>query len=106
MSGHEQIERTLRWVGITHKTSPGTNRMQPVSTPCDELLRINLVTRIPDQAVVGKVKCQVKSQTEFDNTEVASEMRRAASNNSDQFTTHFRRKLIKFCFAQSPEVSG
>ena len=80
--------------------------MQAFSTPCDELLRINLVTRVPDQTVVGEVKCEMKCQTEFDNTEVACEMRRAAPKYANEFGAHLRRKLIKFGFAQSPEISG
>ena len=91
MSGHEQIKRAFRWIGITHEATLRANCMQPVSAPGDEFLGIDLVARIPDQTIVTKVKCQVKCQTEFDNTQVAGKMSRPATDNSNQFTAHFTR---------------
>ena len=106
MSGHEQIEWTLRWVGITHKSSLRTNCMQPISATSDQLLRIDLVTCIPDQTVAGKVKREMKRQTEFDNSEVAGEVRGAAPHHANEFAAHLSGKLIQFVFTQSPEISG
>ena len=53
VAGHEQVERALGRIGVTHQAPLGPDRVQAAGAAGDQLVGIDLVARVPDQAVAG-----------------------------------------------------
>ena len=59
--GHEQVERALGRVGVAHQAPLGPDRVQTRGAAGDQLVGIDLVAGVPDQAVLGEVEAQVQA---------------------------------------------
>ena len=66
----------------------------------DQLVGIDLVAGVPDQAVLGEVERQVQGQAELDDAEVAGEVRRAAADDADQLGAHLGGELLELGLRQ------
>ena len=55
----------------------------------DELVRIDLVAGVPDEAVLGEIERQVQGQAQLDDAKVAGEVRRPDAEHAHQFIAHF-----------------
>ena len=84
VTGHEQVVFAFLGVGITHQPPFGSNRVQAVRAAGDELVRIDLMTGVPDEPILGKVERQMKRKTQLDDAEIAGEMRRPSADDADQ----------------------
>ena len=95
VAGHEQVERAFGRVGVTHQAPLGPDRVQPVGAAGDQLVGIDLVARVPDQAVAGEVEGQMQGQAELDDAQVAGEVSRAAADHVDQLGCASRRRAAR-----------
>ena len=67
----------------------------------DQLVGVDLVAGVPDQAVAREVEGQVQGQAELDDAEVAGEVRRAAADDADQLGAHLGGELLELGLGQS-----
>src|SRR5437588_1286342 len=56
MAGHEQIENTFLGIGITHEAATGADGVEAAKTAGHELMRIDLMAGVPNQAILREVK--------------------------------------------------
>ena len=104
VAGHEQVEGALGRVGVAHQAPLGPDRVQLVGAAGDQLVGIDLVAGVPDQAVLGEVEGQVQRQAELDDAEVAGEVGRAAADDADQLGAHLRGELLELGVRQALQV--
>src|SRR5207249_2700667 len=76
MARHEKIVRAFVWVGVTHQTAPRTNGFELLIAPRDQLVRIDLMAGVPDQAITAEVESQVQSKAQLHHAQIAGEMGR------------------------------
>ena len=86
MSGHEQVVIALGWIGVAHQSAFGADRVKFLVASGDQFLRINLMTRVPDQPVLQKIIGAVQGQRQLDDTKVRRKVRRA---HAEEITERF-----------------
>ena len=106
VAGHEQVVAALRRVGVAHQAPLGPDRVQLGGAAGDQLVRVDLVAGVPDQAVLGEVERQVQGQAELDDAEVAGEVRRAAADDADELVAHLPGELLEVRLGERLEVGG
>src|SRR5262249_18850301 len=72
----------------------------------DELVRVNLVAGVPDEAVAGEVKRQVQGQAQLDDAQVAGEVGRADAEDPDQLVPHLLGELGELVVAEFMQIRG
>ena len=77
VASHEQVVEALGRVGVTHQSVFGSHGAELGIASRDQLVRIDLVAGIPNQAVPAKVKGGMQCDAQFDHAEVRREVRRA-----------------------------
>ena len=102
--GHEQVERAFGRIGVAHQAPLGPDRVQLVGAAGDQLVGIDLMAGVPDQAVLGEVEGQVQGQAELDDAQVAGEVSRAAADHADQLGAHLGGELLELGFRQRLQV--
>ena len=95
MPGHEQVEGAFGRVGVAHQTPFGPDRVQHGGAAGDQLVGIDLMAGVPDQAVLGEVEGQVQGQAELDHAEVAGEVGRPPAHDAYQLGSHLVGELIE-----------
>ena len=95
MAGHEQVEGALVRVWVAHQPALGADRGELLETARDELVRIDLMPRVPNQAVAGKVVGEMEGQAEFHHAQVAREMSGPDAENANQFVADLLRQLAE-----------
>ncbi len=76
------------WIGITHQSAARADGVELFVTSRDELVRINLVSGVPDEAVAAEVEGQVQGEAQLDDAEVAGEVGRPYAQDAHQFVAH------------------
>ena len=74
MTGSEVIEATLRTLEVAGHPTLLAQGVKVVEPPRDQFVRVGLMTDIPDDTVVVKVKRLVKSKRELHNSEARAEV--------------------------------
>jgi hypothetical protein len=69
-------------------------------------VRINLVPRIPDQSIFGKVINQMQRNTKLHDTQIAGKVGRTVRNDRQQSFPDFISKARKVGITKSAQVSG
>ncbi len=59
---HEQVVFALGWVGVAHQAPLGANGRELLVASSNQLVGINLVTGVPDQAVIAEIESRVQRQ--------------------------------------------
>ncbi len=106
VAGHEEIERTLLRIGIAHEAAARANRIEAVEAARDEFVRINLMSRVPDQSILGKIESQVQCKAQFHHAKVAGEMRGSDAQDAHELVAHFLRQLLQFGVGKLVQVRG
>ena len=65
----ERVIFTLGPLGEARQTSALAQRANAVAAPGQDLVRVTLVTDIPDQLVIGRVEHRMQGDGQFDHTE-------------------------------------
>ena len=105
MAGHEQVEGALGGVGIPHQAALGPDRVQAVGPAGDQLVGIDLVAGVPDQAVGPEVERQVQGQAELDDAEVAGEVRGSMVDDADQLVAHLGGEVFEVLLGERLQVA-
>jgi hypothetical protein len=95
MPGHEQVERTLRRIGVPHQATPSPDRRELVVAPRHQFVRVDLMPRVPDQPVMAKVENAVQRQAEFHNAQIRCEMGRTFADQIADYLSDLGSQLHK-----------
>ena len=95
MGGAERIVGALAALGETGKAPALAKRVDPVAPTGQDLVRVTLVSNIPDDFVVWCVKNVVQRNRQLHNTQRRSQVPTGRRNCIDCFCTQLFSNLIK-----------
>ena len=104
MGRAKRIILTLIPLGEAGKTTFLAQRTDTVSPPGNDLVRIALVSHIPDQAVIGRVENIVDGNGQFDHPKPGTQMPPGLGNHVDHFGAQLGGKLNQLIFIQFSKV--
>ena len=104
VAGHEQVVFAFVRIGVAHQAPLGADRAKLRESPGNQLVWIDLMAGVPDEAVAGEVEGQVQGQAELDHAEVRGEVSRADAEDADEFVAHFLGELGEFRFGELVEI--
>ena len=105
MAGHEQVVGALVGIGVAHQAPLGANRAERGEAARDQLVGINLMTRVPDQAVAAEVEDAMQGEAEFHHAEVRGEVGGPGRGNFAERPPHLRGKLLQFVHREPLQVA-
>jgi len=85
VGGAERVVFTLRALGETGKPARRSQGFDPVPPPGENLVRIGLMTYVPDQAITRRVEDMMQGDGEFDDPETRAQMTARYSNGGNGF---------------------
>ena len=95
MAGHEQVIRAFFRVGIAHQATFASDRREFLEAAGDQLVRIDLMSGVPDQAVFREIEDQMQRDAELDDAQVAGEVSGAVRAHRTKCLADFGRQLAK-----------
>ena len=104
MAGHEQVVQAFFRVGIAHRPAARADRLETRIAAGDELVRINLMPGIPDEAVLAEIERQVQGQAKFDDAEIAGKVSGPNAEDAHQFVAHLLRQVGKLLLRQLVQI--
>ena len=105
VAGHEQVVGAFVWIGVAHQAPLGADRAERGEATCDQLVGIDLMARIPDQAVAAEVVDAVQGKTEFHHAEVRGEVRGSGRGNFAERPSHLRGELFQLVHREPLQVA-
>ena len=106
MAGHKEVVIALLGIGVAHQSALGSDRAKTGKAAGNELMRINLVAGVPDEAVVAKVKDAVQRDAKFHHSKIRCEVRRPRSGNFAQGPAHFSSQLLQLVDGEPGQIAG
>ena len=88
----------------TGETTALAKRADAVATTGEDLVRIGLMTDVPDEAIFRRVEDVVKRNGEFDDAEARPQMAARLGNGVDHFGAHFICDLTKIALGQQTQI--
>ncbi len=87
-------------------SAPLADRMHRVPAAGENLMRISLVTHVPDDTVFGRVEKIVERDGELDGAQPRGEMPSGAGNAVNQVTAQFRRNCFELRLRELAQIRG
>ena len=106
MTGHEQVVRALLRIGIAHQSAAGADRTEAGEAAGDQLVRVDLMTGIPDETVAAEVENAVQGQAQLDDAEVRGEVGGPGGGHLGERAAHLPGELFQLLDRQPGEVAG
>ena len=106
MARHKQVVWTFIRVRKAHQAPLRPDRTKAIKASGDQLVRVNLVPCIPDQPIFGKVVNQMKSQTQFDDSQITGKMSRPFLHQIAQCFPDFVGQLNQLRVRQAAKIPG
>lgn len=88
------------------KAAALANGPNPVPPAGQDLMRIGLMTYVPEDAVARSIKKVVQCDRELDDPKAGSEMAACGSHGVDRLSPEFLGHLGKLVFLQPAQVGG
>ena len=104
--GAERIVIALGALGETGQAAAGAQRADAVATPGQDLVRIGLVTDVPNQPVARRVEDVVDRRGQLDHAQAGAEMAARHRHRVDGFLAQLVGNLPHLVDLQLPEVVG
>ncbi len=81
---HEQVVGAFLGIGVTHQSAFLADRAEVPEATGEQLVRIDLVAGVPDQAVFGEVEDQVQGDGQLHHAQVAGKVGRPSRHHVAQ----------------------
>ena len=91
----ESIVFTFGALGESGQAAAGTQGANAITPAGQNFVRIGLVTDVPDQLVIGRVKNVVKGHRELDDAEARAEMTAGDGDRVDRFSAQLIGNLLQ-----------
>ena len=105
VTGHEQVVVAFRGIGVAHQAPFGANRCKIPESARDELVRINLVAGVPDQAISGEIEHLMQGDAQLDHAEIAGEVGRPVGHHVAQGLANLARQLDRLFLGEVPQIA-
>ena len=93
-------------LGKTVEPAGLTQRANPVAPAGQNLVRIGLVTYVPDEPVIGRVEHMMYGNGEFHHTKAGTQMSASDRDRVDGFAAKLVGELFQLVVAERPGVGG
>ena len=70
--------------------------VEPITAARQHLVRVGLVTHVPDEAVIGGIEHVMQGNREFDRTQASGKMPPSGADAVDQELAQFPGQVLKF----------
>ena len=104
MAGAEGIVFALRALGEAGQAAALAQGAHAVAAPGEDLVRIGLVTDVPDQSIGRGVVDMVQRYGQFDDAQGRAEMTAGHRGDFDQFLADLVGQLTEILRAQGTEI--
>ena len=101
MRGAEGVVLALAALGEAGKPAGLAQGTDAVAAPCEDLVRIGLVTHVPDQPISRGVEQIVEGDCQLDDAEPGAEMAPGNRDGIDRLLAQFGSELWEIGFGQS-----
>ncbi len=105
MARKEQVVRTFGRIGISHEAAADTHGMKVLVAPGEKLVRVDLMTGVPDQSIAAEVEGRVQGQGEFNHAQVGGKMRRPPRCEATQGLADLGGQLGQFLMRQPLQIA-
>src|SRR5450631_1261095 len=106
MRGAERIVFAFGPFGEAGQAAALAQRVDAVAPPGQDLVRVALVSDVPDQAVVRRFECIMQRHRELDHAEAGAEMSAGLGDRVDQVFSQFIRDLPQPVGLEAPQFLG
>ena len=96
MTHAKMIIRTFIWFGKTRNSAILAKRMEPVGAPCQQLVRICLMTNIPKQFIGIQIEFGQQRQSELHNSQRRGKMATVSSHSGNYLIPYFTGQFLQF----------
>ena len=104
VAGHKQVEVAFRRVGVAHQPALGAHRLELVVPAGDHFVGVDLMARVPDQAVAGKVERGMQGQSQLDHAQIRGKMGRSRGCQPAERLAHLAGQLRQLLLRESLQV--
>ena len=80
MTRHKQVIFAFVRIGIAHQSPACANRRKLLVTSGYKFVRIDLMTRVPNQSIFAKIVHRMQTEAQLDDAQVRCEMRGPRGN--------------------------
>ena len=95
VAGHEQVVGALVGVRVAHQAALRADRAEAAEAARDQLVGIDLVARIPNEAIAAEVEDAMQGEAELHDAEVRGEVGGAGGRHFREGPTHLRSELLE-----------
>ena len=106
MAGHKEVEVALFRIGIPHQPAAFADRIELRKATGQQLVRIDLVPGVPDEAVFFEVEHLVQRNREFNDAQVRREVRWSGFDNGAERLADFGGELLQFLIVEAIQIAG
>ena len=106
MRGAERVVSALRAFRETRKPAALPDRADTVAPTRQDLVRIRLMTDIPDQPIMRRVEDVVQRHSQLDDAEAGAEVTAGNRNRIDQLGAQLVGELSQIFFPQLAQIGG
>ena len=106
MARHEEVVGALVGIRVAHQAALGANRAEATKASGDQLVRIDLVARVPDEPIAAEVEDPVQRQAELHHAQVGGKVGRAAGRDFAERLAHLGGELLKLLRREPLEIAG
>lgn len=90
---HEKVVLGLVRIRVAHQAAASSKPVEMFVPTCHEFVRVDLMTRVPDQAILREVVSKVQRDAQLDNAEIAGEVCGTVFDNRTQNFADLSREL-------------
>ncbi len=102
----EKVVFAFRRVGIPHQSATDADRLEILVASGNQLVRIDLMAGVPDQAIAAEVEGGVQGQGELDHAQIGGEVGRPPRGKAAQGLADLAGQLHQFLLRKSLQVAG
>ena len=106
MTSAEMIEFTFTALEITGNATLLTQGVKGAVSAGDQLVRICLMTDIPDHTVLVQIKGLIQGKGQFNNAQTRAEMPAAVGNNLEMAFSDLFRNVLELCNREPMQLIG
>ncbi len=106
MGGAERVVIAFGALGETGQSAAGAQRANAIAASGQDLVRIGLVTDVPDQAIARGVENIMQGRGQFDDAEAGAEMSARYRDGIDGLLTQFIGDLPNLFHIEPAQIVG
>ena len=104
VAGEEEVVFAFGRVGIAHRAAAEADVVEILVAAGDQLVRIDLMARVPDQAIAAEIEAGMQRERQLDDAQVRGEMGRAPRAEAKERLADFGGQIGQLLEVQPQQV--